>query len=131
MSGPKNNRGSFKHGLYRDPLYYIHWTHMKARVMNTNHVAYPRYGGRGVMIWPLWLDPKKFCDDLRSLYEEAKKSCFLDELVLGRIDHDGHYEPGNVKFLPREENATDNRRRGTVGRAKQLGRANPTFTNTL
>lgn len=73
------------------------------RCYNKDCVAYPNYGGRGICVYPAWHDVSVFVADLPAGYVKG--------LEIDRIDNDGHYEPGNIKWSTRAEN-TDNRRTG-------------------
>lgn len=70
-----------------------------ARCTNPNATYYNRYGGRGIKVCQEWLDnPVAFYDYLLTLHGW----CDLN-LVLDRVDNDGHYEPGNLRFTTRTE----------------------------
>lgn len=85
-----------------NPLEYHSWCSMMTRCYNTKRPDYKHYGGRGV----------KVCEDWRISFLS-----FLDHVgpkptpkhCLDRIDVDGHYEPGNVRWVTRAE-STFNRR---------------------
>lgn len=91
---------STTHGLTGDPV-YGRWSKMIRRCTDPTNAAYPDYGGRGITVCDRWRDPAKFHADMSPTYE--------DGLELDRIDNDGHYEPGNVRWATRSQNA-DNRR---------------------
>lgn len=90
------------HGLTKNPLYET-WRHIIDRCTKPSDSAYQNYGGRGIGICDQWLDVRTFVRDLEHLYSPG--------LEIDRIDNDGNYEPGNVRFVSRAENA-DNRRSG-------------------
>lgn len=70
---------------------YFAWNDMKKRCLNLRHRKYPRYGGRGISICPAWLHSfRQFLDDLGPCPDKA--------LSLDRIDNDGNYEAGNVRW---------------------------------
>lgn len=84
---------NYKHGMSGHPLYYI-WASMKARCFNSSHKSYGNYGGRGIAVCDEWRnDFKAFLDYVKSLpnYNNGK-------FTLDRIDNDGNYEPGNVRW---------------------------------
>lgn len=53
----RENRGLFArtHGLTKHPLFSV-WRNMKYRCYDKNHISYPNYGGKGVVICKEWLD---------------------------------------------------------------------------
>jgi hypothetical protein len=46
--------GKIKHGLSKHPLYAI-WTVMKQRCLSPKCKMFPRYGGRGITIYKIWM----------------------------------------------------------------------------
>jgi len=93
---------STSHGLSKS-VHYKRWLNMIDRCDNPECVAYPDYGARGIKVCPEWYDIARFIDDLPSGYR--------DGLEMDRIDNDGNYEPGNVRWATSAANA-DNRRTG-------------------
>ena len=87
----------------RHPL-YMTWTNMLKRCHNPTDAKYPIYGGRGIIVCATWKDFMVFIKDV-----PPKPS---PELQLDRIDNNGNYEPGNVRWAMRKEqgaNKRDNR----------------------
>lgn len=84
---------------------------MHQRCYNENHVAYKHYGGRGITISPLW---NRFNPDLTMEQAFGK---FLEHIgprkskkySVDRIDVDGNYEPGNVRWATAKEQAANKR----------------------
>ncbi|QFP93154.1 hypothetical protein [Serratia phage PCH45] len=85
-------RGS--HQLSEHPLYHV-WYNMKNRCNNPNHEHYHRYGGRGITYDPSFETIEGF---LAGIPEGYRKGLELD-----RIDNDGNYEPGNLRWATRRE----------------------------
>jgi hypothetical protein len=72
---------------------YKAWDSMKQRCNNYNHPAYKNYGGRGIKVSPEFDTFEGF------LSEVGRKPG--PEYTLDRINNDGNYEPGNVRWATR------------------------------
>jgi hypothetical protein len=88
--------GNYKHGhdtkRARSPE-YVTWTNMKMRCYNTSNAHYGNYGGRGITIHDSWRN------DFAAFFAYVgprPPACTLD-----RINNDGNYEPGNVRWAQR------------------------------
>lgn len=90
--------GQVKHGHARDsarhPLYNT-WASMLSRCNNPNTINYYLYGGRGISVCERW---RKFENFLADMGEKPTKSHSLD-----RINRNGNYEPGNVRWATQLE----------------------------
>lgn len=113
----RNREVPFVHGQTRTPTYRS-WSHAKERCYNPNTKNYPEYGGRGI----------RMCDEWRNnfaaffAYIGPKPRGYL----LDRINNDGHYEPGNVRWVTHKESANNRRRQRTW-----LGRPLPWYAAQL
>ncbi len=90
------------HGHRRHPLYHT-WSSMRSRCRNPEHHAYHNYGGRGIQVSPLWDDFPPFISDVG----ERPPGLMLD-----RIDNNGNYEPGNVRWATKKRQMHNRRKYG-------------------
>lgn len=102
-------KGSF-FKLY--PHCYSRFTSILMRCTNQKCGEYHNYGGRGITIFPEWLEPDtgrlKFIGYMLSIYPNME-DLFAEGLEIDRIDNDGNYEPGNLRITTKTVN-TRNRR---------------------
>lgn len=88
------------------PLYSI-FGGMKNRCYCKSDINYRNYGGRGISVCREWLDdPSKFV-----LW--ASTNGWQKGLKTDRIDNDGNYEPGNIRFVTNKENCNNTRKNRT------------------
>lgn len=87
---------------------YRAWMNAKRRCNDLDFDQYKDYGGRGIHMCIEWLD--NFPAFFRHVGLKPNPS-----LVLDRLDNDGHYEPGNVRWVTRRE-SNRNRRPQPQGR---------------
>ena len=87
MSNPKS------HIMRTHPL-YLKWKSLKARCYNINVSNYHNYGGRGIKVCDEWsANFMTFYRYMMSLPNALKKGYSID-----RIDNDGNYEIGNMRW---------------------------------
>lgn len=107
---PPYNQGAdnpyWKGGVSRHPLYQM-WAGMVGRCTCPTKTGWHRYGGRGITVCDAWRDFSVFLDDITTAIGPRPDGKSLD-----RIDNDGNYEPGNVRWATRKEQARNK------GRAK-------------
>ena len=80
------------HGMSKTPEYNC-WKAIQSRCTNPNSLIWHRYGGRGIEC--------RF-NSIHDLIAEIGPRPSIDYSV-GRIDNDGHYEPGNVRWETDEQ----------------------------
>ena len=94
------------HGLTKHP-HYKKWVAMRLRCTNPKSTSYKDYGARGISICEQWLDdPVAYITYVGNLANAGADGYSID-----RIDNDGNYEPGNIKWSTRSEQMTNTRRR--------------------
>jgi hypothetical protein len=96
------------HGMTQHPL-YVTWRNMLARCYNPNYTGYRYWGGRGVTVCPEWHDVVAFTAWIEEHLGPRPAGHALD-----RIDNEGRYEPGNVRWATRSQQNKNRRPVGTV-----------------
>jgi hypothetical protein len=82
----------------------ITWYAMKNRCLNPNSTSWRNYGGRGIAVCKEWIDSfEKFCS-----YMGVRPS----GTTIDRINNDGNYEPGNVRWASPIQQANNKRHCG-------------------
>lgn len=83
-----------RHGHYLSPT-YVCWKAMRQRCAFPKHQSFHRYGGRGIKVCERWDDFVVFLADMG---ERPSMAHSLD-----RVDNNGNYEPGNVRWATRRQ----------------------------
>lgn len=92
---------AYRHGMSSHPLYGT-WCNIKSRCTDPRNENWSSYGGRGITMHPSWQDDFwAFLDDVSVGWRPW--------LSLDRIENDGKYEPGNVRWATSLEQAANRR----------------------
>lgn len=84
---------------------YVIWQGIIARCENPRATGYKYWGGRGVRLHEPWHDPRVFAAEV-----EAEIGPRLSILYsLDRVDVDGNYAPGNIRWLLKTEQPLNRR----------------------
>jgi hypothetical protein len=87
------------------------WAHMLRRCRSPDEAMWHRYGGRGIKVCERWNSFENFLADVGERPSQ--------EYSLDRINNDGNYEPGNVRWataLTQQNNKERNRKVEYKGR---------------
>jgi hypothetical protein len=88
----------------KDPLYRL-WLRIRRRCHDPKAHNYRWYGARGISVWDGWRhDAGAFIR-----YIEENLGPRPDGMSLDRIDNDGNYEPGNLRWATQIEQVRNSR----------------------
>lgn len=91
------------------PLFDV-FKNMRERCNNSARHEYINWGGRGIKC--MFNTLKEFEEYAMPLYEQARVSYGRKvELCIDRINVNGHYEKGNIRFISRQESSQNKSRR--------------------
>jgi hypothetical protein len=105
----KHGHAGSADGTRRDSSEYRSWRAMIARCYVETNIGYPNYGGRGVIVHEPWR--KSFVAFLTYMGPKPTPKHTID-----RINPHGHYEPGNVRWATRVQQANNTRRANPLRR---------------
>ncbi len=111
VRGARTGKLARKHGdggqgRQRAPEYRA-WAHMKNRCFNPNNKEFHYWGGRGITVCPQRKDSYE-----AFLADVGRKP--IGKYSLDRINVDGNYEPGNVRWATDFEQANNKRKYVTL-----------------
>ena len=92
--------------LMTNNRHYKRWWGMIDRCTNEKNPSYDRYGGRGIKVCERWRDIRNYLSDLPDGYFEGAE--------IDRIDNNGDYEPGNVRWATASQNCDNRRTRHSI-----------------
>ena len=103
--GKAGQRRNFKkyNATIKGHLQYV-YRDIRKRCDNPKHEFYYRYGGRGIQC--LFFSKEEFIN-----YVIDELQIDPRELDCDRIDNDGNYEPGNIRFVTHQENCQNRGRK--------------------
>jgi predicted transcriptional regulator len=99
------------HGMYAHPL-YMTWALMMDRCHNPRSKDYPGWGRRGIEVCPEWHDVTAFITWIEANIGPrpgGRTTGGRPEYTLDRINNDGNYEPGKVRWATQLQQRTNTR----------------------
>ena len=103
-----------KHGDTNHKLYHI-YKQMIRRCTCKTCKDWEYYGSRGIHVTPEWLTPPDGYIRFRQYayqigyHDQPEETPYREMLSIDRIDPNGNYEPGNIRFIPMKDQANNMR----------------------
>lgn len=82
---------------------------MISRCHNENHPSYDNYGGRGIQVCEEWRGAPDGVVAFLTYLDNTLGPC-PGSFDIDRINNDGNYEPGNIRWVSRSDNLKNKRK---------------------
>ena len=115
-----NQARKFHFGIPNEkhPL-YSRWLSMTQRCNTQTHSSYSRYGGRGIFIEPYLQNFVQYVQYVMGLPNAPTK--FPTKLQIDRINNDGNYERGNLRWVTQSTNMANATQQKKIHTDKYIG----------
>ena len=113
--GCQTREANFSHGLHGHPL-YLTWYGMNDRCHNERGSGFANYGARGIKVHPEWrglpdglLNCINWIEANIGPRPAGRHPSGMPLYTIDRINNDGNYEPGNLRWATSPEQLANRR----------------------